>query len=420
MIWYPYTIQKNMNLPIEIVSAKGELLFDSKGNAYIDAVSSWWTSIHGHNNPKLIKAIKNQLDKLDHVMLAGITHKPALELDNLLVKLTNDNYSHVYYSDNGSTSIEIGIKIAYQYYINQNNDKKKEILHFSESYHGDTFGAMAVGGRTYFTQIFKNILPDFPEFVSPDCYDCPVKKNRKDCSTECIDKIVDYIENNHTKIFGLIVEPLIQGANGMKFYKEDVLNKLIYTCKKFDIITIFDEVFTGLGRTGKTFAYEHLEYSPDILCLSKGLTGGILPLAVTMVKNFIYKQFVSEDPIHAFYHGHTMTGNPPACAAAVESIKMYLDENRLDDITRLEKSYREFGSQIFNRVKNFRILGAVMAFELEDIEEVSKIKSYLLERKIIIRPLGNTIYLCPPYNISNENLTQIFTELKNSILNITK
>ncbi|MCB1142114.1 MAG: adenosylmethionine--8-amino-7-oxononanoate transaminase [Leptospiraceae bacterium] len=419
MIWYPYAIQKNLIPPIKIIRGEGEYLIDENGEKYIDAVSSWWTSIHGHNHPQIIEAIKSQLDHLDHVMLAGFTHTPAEVLAGKLVELTENKFTRVYYSDNGSCANEIAIKIAHQFFKNQNLDSKVEILHFSKSYHGDTIGAMSVGGDSYFTGVYREILFPSPEFISPDCYECPYQKNPKTCNLECLENLKEYIDKYHEKVFSIILEPLVQGANGMVMYKEEVLDEIILLCKQKDILVIFDEVFTGFGRTGKFFAYQNLKNTPDIICLAKGLTGGTLPLAATLISDEIYQKFYSEDPIHAFYHGHTMTGNPPACAAALASLNLMENENRLKEVESLNLAFNrlkdDLGIQYNSLIKNIRVLGAIFAFDLLEETQIDRLKNYCLSKKVVIRPLGTAVYLCPPYTITESNLNHIISTLKEGL-----
>jgi len=423
MIWHPYTSQKNPEEPILIHRAKNEFLYDENGKEYIDAISSWWISIHGHNNTYIINSIKKQLDELDHVLLAGYTNKPARDLAHKLLSFTENNFFSVFYSDNGSCAIEISIKIAYQYYINLNK-KRNMIIHFSESYHGDTIGTMSVGGLSKFNSIFEDLFFPSVEFKSPDCNDCPVGKVKERCKEECLDKLYTFLSNNKAQTFAIIIEPLIQGANGMKMYKKEVLQKLSVICKEFDIILILDEVFTGFGRTGSKFAFLEANIKPDIIALAKGLSGGVLPLAATLVTERIYSAFYSEKIEKTFMHGHTMTGNPPACAAALASIELFEEENRIEDIKILEFHLKKYIKELVTNhpdtIKSPRVLGGVCAFEISttDVNNLIKIKNLCLSNGLIIRPLGNTIYLTPPYTISKESLIKIFNILNLVLKNI--
>ncbi|MCB1176256.1 MAG: adenosylmethionine--8-amino-7-oxononanoate transaminase [Leptospiraceae bacterium] len=424
MIWHPYTIQKNAPLPIKIVSAKNEFLYDEKGNSYIDSISSWWISIHGHNHPKIIEAIKDSLDKLDHVMLAGLTNHSALELAKKLISFTDNNFIRVFYSDNGSCANEISIKIAIQYFKNKGQNSKVEVIHFTNSYHGDTIGAMSVSGKSYFTEKFIDILFPSTEFPSPDCYNCPVGKKRESCSEECLVKVEEYLEKNSEKISAIIVEPLVNGANGMKMYKKEVLEKLKELTLEYDLLFIFDEVFTGFGRTGKNFAFEQTSIIPDIINLAKGLSGGVLPLAATLVNEKVYSAFYTDKKEDAFYHGHTMTGNPSACAASLKTIELFESENRIEDVLILEFHLKKYIEEIYEalpfQILNRRVLGGIGAFEIDPIEGeenlLKEISKDCLERGVMIRPLGNTFYVCPPYTITRESITKVFETLGERLL----
>jgi adenosylmethionine---8-amino-7-oxononanoate aminotransferase len=417
MIWHPYTPQKSSEIPILIQKAKNEFLYDQNGKEYIDCISSWWISIHGHNNSYLINSIKKQLDNLDHVLLAGFTNQPAMDLAEKLLSFTENQFHSVFYSDNGSCAIEISVKIAYQYYKNLSINRSK-ILHFSESYHGDTIGTMSLGGLSPFNSLYQDLFFKSPEFKSPDCYFCPVGKVKERCKEECLDELELYLHAKGGEIFAIIIEPLIQGANGMKIYKKEVLQKLSKFCKHYDIILIFDEVFTGFGRTGSKFAFLEAGVVPDIIALAKGLSGGVLPLAATLVNEKIYSAFDSIDINHTFMHGHTMTGNPPACASALASIELFENENRLEDIKILEFHLKKYVNQLSQKfpelIQSVRVLGAVCAFEIQnaDPSEMQAIKHRCLENGLIIRPLGNTIYITPPYIISKESLVKIFMILE--------
>ncbi len=427
MIWHPYTILKGQPDPLKIVRAKGEFLYDEKGNEFIDAVSSWWISIHGHNHPYIIEKVKESLSNLDHVLLAGYTHVNAERLAEKLIEFTNDDFKAVFYSDNGSCAIDIAIKMATQYFQNRSEVKKEKILHFSECYHGDTIGAMSVAGKSSFNSVFQKLLFDSPEFPSPDCHNCPIGKNPTTCKEECLEPVETYLAANADTTAAIIIEPMIQGAAGMKIYKKEILSKLKSLSEKYNMLLILDEIFTGFGRTGKNFAYENAGIKPDIVTVAKGLTGGVMPLAGTLVSEKIYEGFYSDDANKAFYHGHTMTGNPSACAAGLASLELYEKENRLQDVIRLEKELKSrmsiLKSKFGEKMLNDRTLGAVCAFELEGKSDYlnpisKKIKAYSLARGVMIRPLGNTVYVAPPYTISKNSLDKIFKVIEEIILNI--
>lgn len=415
-IWHPYTVQKSDLKEVHIAKAQSEFLYDIDGNSYIDAIASWWTSIHGHNHPFIVEAIVNQLQSLDHTILAGFVHTPAQRLAEKLIEFTDNHFYKVFYSDNGSCAVEVAIKIAIQHFKNQNINKTK-IIHFSSSYHGDTIGAMSVGGDSAFNENFRTLFFDSPVFDAPDCYSCSWSSDKKRCKNECLEKLKFYFQREHNSIAAIILEPLIFGASGMKMYKEQVLLDLRTLCDKYNILLILDEVFTGFGRTGEKFAFMKAKIEPDIIAIAKGLTGGILPFAATLVTKKVYDPFYSDDVSKAFLHGHTMTGNPLASAAAIASIELFEKENRLAMVCELEKEYREFGQilekKFPEKVKNIRFLGSVFAFELNQsasyLTNLSRaIFQNSLENGVILRPLGSTIYLTPPYTIQKNSLHKIF------------
>lgn len=414
MIWHPYTIQKGSPLPILIQRAEGEFLYDSSGKEYIDAVSSWWISIHGHNRKELIEAAQAQLSQLDQVLLAGFSNPPARELAEKLIEFTGNYYKAVYYSDNGSCANEISLKMAIQYYKNLGIKGKNKFIKFSHSYHGDTIGAMSVSGNSFFNIPFESILFQNTEFPGPDCAHCPVNRKKESCKEECLVSIREYLSTNADEIAGIILEPLIFGANGMKIYKPEVLTEVHRLALEFNLILIYDEVFTGFGRTGKNFAYEHNRLYPDIINLAKGLCGGVLPLAATLVNEKVYNAFYSEKPEHAFYHGHTMTGNPTASAVALKSLEIYEKENRLQDVNIIEFYLKKYIHQLQiamgGYLKSPRVLGSVGAFEIEtDRQGLAKeIARECIALGVVIRPLGNTIYFAPSYTISKISLEKVF------------
>lgn len=422
MIWHPYTIQKGSPTPILITRAEGEFLYDAEGKSYIDMVSSWWISIHGHNRKELVEAAQLQLSKLDQVLLAGFSNEPAKELAKKLIEFSGNYYKAVYYSDNGSCANEISIKMAIQYYKNLGIEEKNSFIKFSLSYHGDTIGAMSVGGNSIFTFPFQSILFPNIEFLAPDCAYCPVNKTRETCKEECLVSLEEYLEKNSHKIAGIIIEPLIFGANGMRIYKVEVLTKLRKLADKFDLILIYDEVFTGFGRTGKNFAFEHNQMYPDIINLAKGLSGGVLPLAATLINEKVYNAFYSEKVEHAFYHGHTMTGNPTACAVALKSIEIYEKENRLQDVNILEFYLKKYLKQLRELLGDCifasRVLGGVGAFELLSTQAnlTKQVARECIESGVLIRPLGDTIYFVPPYTISKTSLEKAFEVLAEKLL----
>lgn len=405
-IWHPYTPLKGGSLPIAIVKGKGAHLFDEKGNKYIDAISSWWTNIHGHSHPHIAKKIAAQLKKLEHVIFAGFTHKPAIELAEKLLKKLPSSQSKIFYSDNGSTAVEVALKMALQYWHNQ-DQKKTRVIAFRNSYHGDTFGAMSLSGRTQFTKPFSSHLFQV-EFI-----DAPTPGNEENS----LRQLNTIIRASKGKIAAFIFEPLVQGTAGMVMHEPKGLEQLIQCCKKNNIITIADEVMTGFGRTGKFWATDFIVDKPDIYCISKGLTGGVMALGVTSCTKRIYDAFVSDDRSKTFFHGHSYTANPVACSAALASLELFDKPLTTRNIARIAKQHSTFFKKIakHKNVVEVRQKGTIIAIELKTADGTTyfnpiraKIYAFFIKKGIIMRPLGNVIYILPPYCISNKDLKYIY------------
>ena len=412
-VWHPYTQMKTAEPPIAIVSGKGVYLYDENGKQYIDAVSSWWVNIHGHANPYIAEKISEQLLTLEHVIFAGFTHNPAIELAEQLLKVLPDNQSKIFYSDNGSTAVEVAIKMAIQYYYNQGK-KRNKIIAFEHSYHGDTFGAMAVSSRSEFTNAFSSLLFDVIHIPLPTS-----------SNEDSISILKSLIEEHKNEIAAFIFEPLVLGAGGMLMYDADTLNSLIKLCQDSDIITIADEVMTGFGRTGKLFASDYLSIKPDIICLSKGITGGTMAFGVTACCEKIYTMFLSDDKLKTFFHGHSYTANPVACAASLASLELLLNNDCMDNIARIAHRHSLFVNKLHAsyNIKSARSIGTIFAMEFETKEGTSYFNSlrdelyhFFLGKGIILRPLGNTIYIMPPYCISDADLTYIYDSIESRII----
>jgi adenosylmethionine-8-amino-7-oxononanoate aminotransferase len=407
LIWHPFTSLVGSPEPLLIQSASGVYLHTHDGRKIIDAISSWWVNLHGHGNPHIAKAIAAQAKTLEHVIFAGFTHEPAIRLAQALLRILPDNQSKVFYSDNGSTAVEVGLKMAFQYLYNK-GIKKKKIIALKGAYHGDTFGAMSVGGRSPFTDPFSSYLFDV-SFI-----DFPEAGREEQVLNECKALL------NGDDVGAFIFEPLVQGASGMRMYSPTILDALLKETHKHGVICIADEVFTGFGRTGKLFACRYLEQKPDIICVSKGITGGALPLGVTSCSENITSAFASSDVTRTFFHGHSYTANPIACAAANASIELLLGEDCQQQISRISVSHQDFSKTInhHKNVKEVRCLGTILAVELKSEVESSyfnemrkKIYPYFLERDILLRPLGNVIYILPPYVITEDELHQVYRSI---------
>jgi len=398
-VWHPFTQQINPSYAIPIVKAEGAYFYDENGKKYIDAISSWWVNLHGHCHPYLTQKITEQLNTNEHSLFSGFTHESGVRLAERLLGKLPSNQSKIFYSDDGSTSVEVAIKMTLQYWSNKNQNKTK-IIAFENAYHGDTFGGMSVGARNAFNNAFSKLLFDVIHIPVP-------VKGKENDSLEAMKKAL-----TDETVAAFIFEPLVQGAAGMIMYDESELDKLIELCKLKNVITIADEVMTGFGRTGKFFACDYLKNKPDIFCLSKGLTGGVMPLGVTSCAQFIHDAFVSEDKMKTFFHGHSYTGNPTACAASLASLDLFEIENTFDSIKRINECHQKFYEKIKNHSKiiEARIKGVILSIEIKTSEKTNylnslseKITSFFIDKGIIVRPLGNVIYILPPYCITNKD-----------------
>lgn len=408
LVWHPFTHLKSVEENICIERAEGTYYYDDKGNKYIDAIASWWVNLHGHSHPHINLKINQQLQKFEHTMFSGFTHQPAVELAERLLKHLPPNQNKIFYSDNGSTAVEVALKMALQYWDN-NGESKPLFIAFENAYHGDTFGGMSVGERNVFNNAFEKLLFDVVHIPIPDSE-----------NIERLEKELISLVKNHS-VAAFIFEPLVQGASGMLMYEAQYLDRLIKICNQNKVITIADEVMTGFGRTGKFFASDHLQNKPDIVCLSKGLTGGYMPLGVTSCAKFIYDAFVSDDKKKTFFHGHSYTGNPIACTAALASMDLMEEKRTWMGIDRIVKKHEFFLSKIktHKAIRNVRQTGTILAIELKTSEEThylnkasEKITEYFLKHGILIRPLGNVFYILPPYCISFGDLDFIYTRIE--------
>lgn len=408
VIWHPFTPQKNKTAPIPITKGVGTLLFDEFGNSYIDAISSWWVTLHGHAHPYIAEKLYQQALQLEQVIFAGFTHEPAISLAERLLKILPHSFSKIFYSDNGSTSTEVALKMAIQYWWNKQQKHRKKIFAFKNAYHGDTFGAMSVSDRSVFTLAFHDLLFEVIFLDTP--------------SPENITASIAMIENHAHEAAAFIYEPLVQGAGGLKMYDAKLLYSLLTVAKKHAIICIADEVMTGFYRTGKMFASEYLNQSPDIICLSKGLTGGTMALGVTACTYNIYEAYVQDDALKTFFHGHSFTANPLACTAAIASLDLLQQSKTVFNISKIIAAIQNFANELkFVKapIKNIRTLGTIIAFEIslgkdEYLNDVSKfVTQAALQQGIYLRPLGNTVYIMPPYCITDDELHSVFSVIKN-------
>ncbi|WP_412850634.1 adenosylmethionine--8-amino-7-oxononanoate transaminase [Chryseobacterium sp. PMSZPI] len=403
--WHPYTQMKTADEIIPIVKGQGLYLYDNEGKKYMDVVSSWWVTLHGHAHPYIAQRVFEQLNTLEQVIFAGFTHEPAVLLSENLLKLLPENQEKVFYSDNGSTAVEVALKMCIQYAHNQ-GVKKTKILAFKNAYHGDTFGAMSVSGKSFWTKPFENMLFEVVFIDTPN--------------PENLESLRLQIKNLADEVACFIYEPLVQGAAGMLMYDVEDLNSLMQICREEKVFMIQDEVFTGFGRTGKLFTADYLTEKPDIMCFSKGLTGGTMPMGITTCSNDIYNAFLSDDRHKTLFHGHSFTANPLACAAALASMELLLKEETQMNISRISRQHSEFVRKltVVPQVENARHIGTILAFDFKAGSGTSyfneigkKLYQEFLKRGMIMRPLGNVIYLVPPYCITSEELDFVYQNI---------
>jgi adenosylmethionine---8-amino-7-oxononanoate aminotransferase len=406
-IWHPFTPLSGGIDPLLITSAQGVYLNTHDGRKLIDAISSWWVNIHGHSHPVIAKAVADQAAKLEHVIFAGFTHEPAITLSENLLTILPVNGARIFFSDNGSTAVEVALKMAIQFWHLQGIEKRK-VIAIQGAYHGDTFGSMAVGERGIFTRPFVPYLFDVT-FI-----DFPNQQNAE----QVFDTFRSHVDAGSVGCF--IYEPVVQAAAGMRIYDSALLNRLIAYAQQHGVICIADEVFTGFGRTGKLFASDHMERKPDLIALSKGLTGGTLPLGVTACSAKIVQAFDSEGFDKTFFHGHSFTANPISCAAANASFSLLMQRPCKDNIRRIAADHEAFALEIRGNkhVREARVLGTIFAIELEAGETsyqnsiAKSIYTFFIHRNILIRPLGNVIYVLPPYVITRGELREIYSAIK--------
>lgn len=409
--WHPYTQHKTAFDHPVILKGNGALLWDDSGKEYIDAISSWWVNPFGHSNVFIAQAIFKQLTELEHVLFGGFTHKPAILLSEKLSQILPDNQKRFFYSDNGSSAVEVALKVALQFFYNK-GEKRTKVIAFEDAFHGDTFGAMATSGITFFTEAFKDSLLEVVRIP------VPTKGNE----LKSINALKSLVETNEFAAF--IFEPLVQGAAGMVMYSPTVLDELITIAKSGNIFTIADEVMTGFGKTGKNFACDYLNQKPDMMCLSKALTAGTIPMSVTSFTQEIFEGFYHDDINKALFHGHTFTANPTGCAAALASIELLESEEIQKNICRVNQLHLSFEQKIkmHTKVESTRVLGVIFALEIKikDKQEYygelrNKLYAFFIDKGVILRPVGNTIYILPPYIISDFHLEKIYQTIEEAL-----
>jgi len=422
-IWHPFTNAILDPAPIRVVKAEGAFLYTADGRKIVDAISSWWVNLHGHANPRIAAAIAEQARKLEHVILAGFSHDAAEELAARLSKWVPRELSHLFFSDDGSTAVEVALKLAVQHFRNLGRPEKCEIVGLEHGYHGDTAGAMSVSDESPFTEPFRAMRYPVHRVHSGYCYRCPVGLKRESCHIECVQQLEALLAERGQQIAAVIVEPLLQGAGGMIVHPVEFLQRVRALCSRNDVLLIADEVLTGFGRTGKMFGCDLANVVPDLMCASKGITGGFLSMGVTLCSDTVEAAFRSEDRLHTFYHGHSYTGNALACAAANASLRIFDDEPVFDRIATIARIHSERLGHLrqMHQVGETRQIGAIGALELraEDAGYLSamrpKLYGFFLERGVLLRPLGNVVYVLPPYVIEPEELHRVYDVIVEAI-----
>ena len=411
-LWHPLTQHKLHPEAIAITKAKGCVLTDENGNEYIDAIASWYTCMYGHCNEFITNRVSQQMKTLDQVVFSGFTHEPAILLSEELMTILPQNQNKIFFSDNGSTSVEIGIKMALQYHFNK-GEKRNVLIAFEDGFHGDTFGAMSVSGLSVYNGPFEDFFLDVKRIPTPN-------GSNHDAILESLKEIA-----KSNTIAGFVYEPLVQGAAAMKMHNAEGLELILKFCKANNIITIADEVMTGFGKTGNYFASDYIHTKPDIMCLSKALTAGLLPMAITSCTQDVYDAFYSDDISKGLFHGHTYSANPLACTVAIAGIELLKSKEIQDNIQRVINSHKDFNNRIKNhpKVKSTRQTGIIFALDLNiEMERYGNLRdklfSFFMSNGVFLRPLGNTIYILAPYVISEKQLEKVYKTIEDVLVTI--
>ena len=431
-LWHPYTQMLTQPPLVSVARGEGVYLYTEDGRKILDGISSWWVNIHGHSHPKLNEALITQVQKLEHVIFAGFTHQPAVELAERLVDVLPSGLTRIFYSDDGSTAVEVALKLAWQYWRNLGHKERKLFIALDYAYHGDTVGAMSVSEASSFTEPFESLLFPVVRAHAPYCYRCPLGLERSKCSIDCLSSLESQLKKHGSSVAGVLVEPMLQGVGGMIVWPSEFLSGVRELCDRYDTLMIADEVLTGFGRTGRMFACDHVSVLPNIICLSKALTAGYMPLGVTATTEEIYEAFLSEDRTKTFFHGHSYTANPLACAVGVASLDLFREEQVILRVQRLEKQLREGLEPLRSlpSVGDIRVIGGVGIIELVSDRKTKASGGYLdqigprlasafLEQGLLIRPLGNLVYFMPPYVITESEVAWALETLTNVLKQVT-
>ena len=430
-LWHPYTQMQTAPPPLAIVRGEGVYLYTENGRRILDGISSWWVNIHGHSHPKLNEALAAQARRLEHVVFAGCTHPPAVELAERLLAVLPSGLTRVFYSDNGSTAVEVALKLACQYWGNRGRSLRRRFVTLHHAYHGDTVGAMSASEDSLFTRPFAPMLFQVLRAHAPYCYRCPLGLERSTCQIDCLGDLERLLQEHADEVAGVLVEPMLQGAGGMIVWPAEFLAGVRRLCDRYGTLMIADEVLTGFGRTGRMFACEHAAVVPDIICLSKALTAGYLPLGATVTTDGVYDAFLSEDRTRTFFHGHSFTANPLACAVAAASLDLFRETKALDRVSVLERRLREGLEPLaaLPHVGDVRVIGGVGIVELVTDKGAKAGGGYLdrlgprlaqgfLDRGLLLRPLGNVLYFMPPYVITEAETAWALEQIRDVLMEL--
>jgi adenosylmethionine---8-amino-7-oxononanoate aminotransferase len=423
VIWHPYSPVSLATSPVFIERAEGAYLYTSDGNRILDAISSWWVTLHGHAHARIAAAIAKQAEKLEQVIFAGFTHEPAEKLADALHKILPAGLDCIFFSDDGSTAVEVALKIAVQYWRNQGRTRKNRIIALEHAYHGDTVGAMSVSDDSDFTAPFDALRFPVLRAHSAYCFRCPLGKRRETCSIDCAVRMEELLARHGDEVAAIIVEPLLQGAGGMIVHPTEFLRRIRELASRYNVLLIADEVLTGFGRCGRMFACEHAGVVPDLMCLSKGLTGGFLPLGATACTQAVLDPFRQPDRRRTFFHGHSYTASPLACAAACANLDVFACEPVFERIAAIERVHEEQLARFRTHpcVGDVRSIGTVAALELkaEDAGYLSllgpELYQFFLSRNVLLRPLGNVVYILPPYATKPEEIRLVYSVIEEAL-----
>ncbi len=422
-IWHPYTHPALDPPPIAIERAEGVYLYTADGRRLIDAISSWWVTLHGHAHPRIAAAVAAQAKRLEQVIYAGFTHDKAEALAARLREVTPPSLAHLFFSDDGSTAVEVALKMAVQFWQNQGKPQKNRLVALEHAYHGDTVGAMSVSAASSFTAAFRSMVFPVYRTHSATCFRCPVRKTRETCSIECADSLEALLDRHSEEVAAVIVEPMLQGAGGMIVHPPEFLVRIRELTRRYGVLLIADEVLTGFGRCGRMFACEVAGIEPDLMCLSKGLTGGFLPLGATLCTASVFEAFRQTDRSGTFFHGHSYTANPIACAAAIANLEIFREEPVFERIAAIARMHQEQIKRFQHHpaVCDTRSIGTVAAIELkaDDAGYLSALRprlyDFFISKGVLLRPLGNVIYILPPFLITPDELRTVYGAIEEAL-----